>query len=153
MVEWLSFGRISGWFASKGWGRVKRRALDKQQLVDDTAGVASKVKELIRRASPMEASIERVPGETAAKMKSWQEDWRVLRPKLITAVDRHPSAQVRKLGNDLAEDVEKLFLALRYLASTFTGVAESAAANQSANERHAHALKLADDLLQRIHAY
>ena len=154
MVEWLSFGRIGGWFASKGWGRVKKRALDKRQLVDETAPFVSEVREFIgQRATPMQASFEWQPGDTAAKVKSWHESWGVLRPKLIAAVDRNPSDKVQKLGHELAEDVEKLRHAFRYMASTFTGTADTAYASQSAQERHDHALALADELLQTVRNY
>jgi hypothetical protein len=60
---------------------------------------------------------------------------------------------VQQLGNALAEDVEKLFLALRWLASTLTGTADMVAVSESANDRHDHALKLADELLEAIHRY
>jgi hypothetical protein len=76
MVEWLGIGRMAGWLASKTSGRARRWASDKQKLVDETAPVVSQVKELIRRATPMEASIERGPGEIPAKMQSWDESWK-----------------------------------------------------------------------------
>ena len=69
---------------------------------------------------------------------------------LIKAVDRHPSEEVQRLGNELAEDVEKLLQGLRYMGSRWTDVGAKAAVSESVNERHDHALALVDELLHCV---
>jgi len=126
---------------------------DRQRLLDETAAPVTAAKEFIRRATPVAASVEWQPGDIAARLAGFDQDWKPIRSKLIESLDRHPSDEVQRLGNDLAEDVEKLLHGLRYLGNEWTDVAAKAAASASVIERHEHALGLVDELLKKIRAY
>jgi hypothetical protein len=133
--------------------RIRKWTADRQRLVDETAEVVSKTGEFIRHATPMLASVESQPGEISARRKGWIAEWRRLRPKLIKAVDRHPSDDVQRLGHELAEDIEKLLQGFFYMSSTFADVRARTDVSQSVIDRHDHASALADELLQRVRAY
>ena len=153
MIEWLSIGRLAGWLGWKGKQRARKWAGDRQARVDQTFGAVSPVKEFIRRANPIAVSIESWSGEIETRLGGFESDWKRLRPPLIEAVDKHPSEEVQRLGNDLAEDVEKLLMGLRFLASNLTDPDVKAAASQSVNQRRDHALELVDDLIKKVRAY
>ena len=154
MFDWiLTAVRWLGSLGSKAKRRVKKWAADRQRLVDETADVVTDVKEFIRSASPMAATIEDVPGAIAARLEALGTEWSRLRPKLVKRTDRHPSDEVQRLGNELAEDVELLLMALRYMGNPLTDPQEKAAASESAFERHEHAKTLSADLLERVRAY
>jgi hypothetical protein len=71
----------------------------------------SEVREFIHHATPLSVSIDSRPGEIAARLHSFEQEWKAIRSQLIKSADRHPSDDVQRLGNELAEDVEKLLMA------------------------------------------
>jgi hypothetical protein len=156
VIQWvLTAARPFAWLTSKGRRLVCRWARNKQQLVEETADVVSETREFVHHATPLSVSIERRshPGEIEARLETFEQEWRALRPRLIKAADRHPSDDVQRLGNELAEDVEKLLMGLRFLASQLTDPSNKAAASKSVMERREHAAGLADNLLQKVRSY
>jgi hypothetical protein len=154
MVEWVAAaGRWVWSLGSKGKRRIRKWTADKQRLVDETAEAVSDAKDFIRRASPMAASVESASGQIAARMNSVDAEWSRLRPRLVRSTDRHPSDEVQRRGDELAGLVDRLLIALRYMANPITDVKEKAAASESTFKLHDEAKALVDELLEKVRAY
>jgi hypothetical protein len=74
-------------------------------------------------------------------------EWIAIRPRLLGYANQHPSDEVRKLGNDLAEAVEKLLLVP--LTGPVQSV-ESSALYESAVTLNEQARDLCDQLLTKV---
>jgi hypothetical protein len=125
----------------------------REPLVNEGAVVLTDIKEFIRKAHPMVASVEQQPGEIQIRLASLDAEWMALRPKLLAYTNKHPSDDVRRRGEELGEDVEKLLMADRYLANPIVDVAHKAASSESAFNRHSNATALADTLLTKIRSF
>jgi hypothetical protein len=127
-----------------------RELPSREPLVSQGAALLTDVKEFIRRAHPMVASIEEQPGAIKARLDDLEKEWKSVRPKLLAYTNGHPSEDIRQRGDELTEDVEKLLMADRYLANPIVEVAHKAAAAESAFNRHASATGLAEQLLTKV---
>jgi hypothetical protein len=147
-VQWI------GSLAAKARRRAKSWAAGRQQLADDTTGVITETQEFIRKASPIVAATEEVPGAITARLDALDREWSRLRPRLVKQTNRHPSDKVQQFGVELAEDVELLLQGLRYMGGSHSlEVAARAAVSESVFDRHEHAKGLAGDLLQAARAH
>jgi hypothetical protein len=125
----------------------------REPLMTEGATLLTEIKEFISNAHPMVASVEEQPGEIQARLAALNREWKALRPKLLAYTNSHPSEDVRRRGDDLGQDIEKLLMADHYLANPIVDVKEKAASAESAFNRHASATGLADQLLTRIRAF
>jgi hypothetical protein len=132
---------------------TERELPAKEALLGAGATLLTDIKEFIRHAHPMAATVEERPGAVKARLDALEGEWKTLRPKLLAYTNGHPSEDVRRRGDDLAEDVEKLLMADRYLANPIVDVGHKAAASESAFSRHESAMGIADQLLTRIRAF
>jgi hypothetical protein len=152
MPDWLLAVVRPLWEVPRaGWRRLQSMAAERQDRASAGADVVSDVQEFLGRATPLAVSIEGEPGEIRSRLDDFNYEWEELRPRLRKYTNGHPSDQIRKLGPELIDEVEKLLLGLRYMSSKFTDLKEKAAVSESVFAQHARSVKLADDLLGQIH--
>jgi hypothetical protein len=114
MPDWLpAILRIPWALVRAPWRWIKTKALDRQEIVSAGADVVSDVQEFLVSASPINVSIEERPGEVAQRLEDIGQHWAALRPRIRAYTNGHPSQEVRDLGPELIEDIEKLMQGLR----------------------------------------
>jgi hypothetical protein len=149
MLSWLltALG-WARWPFSRGSRWLNERGVAKRELVREGSAIVTPVSEFIGKAHPGHfVWSEQVLASSSPPFHDVAADWLVLRPRLLGYANQHPSDEVRRLGNKLAEAVEKLLLVpLRRPIQS----AEEVALYESAVKLHERARVLCDELLTRI---
>jgi hypothetical protein len=96
---------------------MRSRIIGRQRLISEGARVVTPVIESAERVGPM-AIAWGTPDDITSQMRGLAVEWIPQRRALLTYANLHPSDDVRKLGHEAVEAVEKAFASANYLFLT-----------------------------------
>jgi len=150
-MQWLPlFGLIPlGAIVTVLYDRLSGRREERRELRREGSSVITPAKELVNGLGPdslIWGTDEQVNGYLNDCHKKW---WEELRGPLMVYLNHHPSARVRRLGEDFATSVQQTLAATRYhflMRKSATTMEDYEAATKAKEE----ALAKADELLGAI---
>jgi hypothetical protein len=136
------------WPFSRGLRWLNERGVAKRELVREGSAIITPVSEFIGKAHPAYfVWSEQVLASSSPPFHDIADEWRELRPRLLDYANQHPSDEVRRLGNELAEAIERLLLVP--LRGPVQSV-EATALYESAVKLNERARDLCEQLLKEI---
>jgi hypothetical protein len=150
VLLWLPRTLASAW--GWAWGRTKRHALNRQQLVKEGSEVVSRVQHFVESIGPTSivwGTNEQASEYLQERHRVWHEE---LKGPLRAYANGHPSDEVRHLGRDVERMVADDLSATIYLLSSRNS-ADAGNAHRASAEAHQKAQLEAERLMIAIRAY